>query len=108
LGINRLTGIVEKVIRPTQSTFMPGRHILDGVLILHDTIHELHRKKLNGVWLKLDFENHMIRLGGLSFNKFFGLRAFIESGVNGLINDFISRGSVGIKVNDDISHHFQT
>jgi hypothetical protein len=94
LGTNRLTGIVEKVIRPTQSTFMPGRHILDGVLILHDTIHELHRKKLNGVWLKLDFENHVTRLGGLSFNKFFGLRAFIRSGVNGLMT--LSAGGVWV------------
>jgi hypothetical protein len=35
---------------------MPGRHILEGVVILHEIIHELHRKKLDGVLLKLDFE----------------------------------------------------
>jgi hypothetical protein len=35
---------------------MPGRHILEGVVILHETIHEFHRKKLDGVFLKLDFE----------------------------------------------------
>jgi hypothetical protein len=35
---------------------MPGCHILEGVVVLHETIHELHRKKLDGVLLKLDFE----------------------------------------------------
>jgi hypothetical protein len=29
---------------------------MEGVVILHETIHELHRKKMNGVILKLDFE----------------------------------------------------
>jgi hypothetical protein len=35
---------------------MQGRYILDGVVTLHETIHELHRKNLNGVILKIDFE----------------------------------------------------
>ena len=47
--------MAHKVIRPTQTTFMQGRHILEGVLILHETIHELHRKKMDGVLLKIDF-----------------------------------------------------
>jgi hypothetical protein len=29
---------------------------MDGVVILHVTIHEMHGKRLNGVILKLDFE----------------------------------------------------
>lgn len=35
---------------------MHGGNILDGVVILHETVHELHSKKLNGVILKIDFE----------------------------------------------------
>jgi hypothetical protein len=35
---------------------MQGRNILDGVVILHETVHELHRKKLNGMILRFDFE----------------------------------------------------
>jgi hypothetical protein len=35
---------------------MQGRNDLDGVVTLHETVHELHSKKLNGVILKLDFE----------------------------------------------------
>jgi hypothetical protein len=49
VGTNRVTDIADKVVQPTQTAFMSGRHILEGVVILHETIHELHRKKLDGV-----------------------------------------------------------
>jgi hypothetical protein len=65
VGTNRITGIAHKVIRPTQTAFMPGRHILEGVLVLHETVHEIHRKKLDGVIMK----RHMIKLNGTFFNK---------------------------------------
>jgi hypothetical protein len=35
---------------------MQGRNILDGLVVLHEEVHELHTKNLNGVILKLDFE----------------------------------------------------
>jgi hypothetical protein len=35
---------------------MLGRHILEGVHIFHETIHELHKKKMDEVLLKIDFE----------------------------------------------------
>ena len=56
VGTNRVSSIVHKVIRPTQTAFIPGRNILEGVVILHETIHELHKKKLDGVIFKIDFE----------------------------------------------------
>jgi hypothetical protein len=56
VATNRILTIAEKIIKTTQMVFMPGRHILEGVVILHETIHELHRKKMDGVLLKLDFE----------------------------------------------------
>jgi hypothetical protein len=56
VGTNRATVIAHKLVRPTQSAFIPGRNILEGFVILHETIHELHRKKMDGVLLKIDFE----------------------------------------------------
>ena len=53
---NRLVTVADKVVRQSQTAFMTGRNILEGVVILHETIHELHRKKMSGVVLKLDFE----------------------------------------------------
>jgi hypothetical protein len=56
VGTNRVTGLAQKVIRPTQSAFIPGRNILEGVVVLHETIHELQRKKMDGVLFKIDFK----------------------------------------------------
>jgi hypothetical protein len=42
----RISKIIQKIIRPTQTAFMPGRHILEGVVVLHETIHEMHRGKI--------------------------------------------------------------
>jgi hypothetical protein len=45
VGTNRLNMIAKIVVGPTQTAFMPGRNIMEGVVILHETIHELHTKK---------------------------------------------------------------
>lgn len=29
---------------------------MEGVVVLHETVHELHGKKKSGVFLKIDFE----------------------------------------------------
>jgi hypothetical protein len=46
----------QKVIIPTQTAFIPGRNIMEGVVILHETMHELHRKNKSVVIFKIDFE----------------------------------------------------
>jgi hypothetical protein len=56
VGTNRISEVAHTVVRPTRTAFMPGRHILEGFVVLHETIHELHRRKLDGVLLKIDFE----------------------------------------------------
>jgi hypothetical protein len=48
--------LADHLISPTQTAFMRGRNILEGVVILHETIHELHKKKRFGVIFKIDFE----------------------------------------------------
>ena len=56
VGMNRLNKVAQTVVSPTQTAFMPGRNIMEGVIILHETIHELHTKKRDGVIFKTDFE----------------------------------------------------
>jgi hypothetical protein len=56
VGTNRMNKVAKNVVSPTQTAFMPGRSIMEGVVILHETIHELHTKKANGVICKIDFE----------------------------------------------------
>ena len=40
----RVNSVLDNIIIPSQTAFMRGRNILEGVVILHETIHELHRK----------------------------------------------------------------
>jgi hypothetical protein len=37
--VNRMTGIAMKLISPSQTAFMSGRNIMEGVVMLHETIH---------------------------------------------------------------------
>lgn len=53
---NRLSMVASKVIGASQTAFIPGRYILEGVVILHETLYELKRKKMKGIILKIDFE----------------------------------------------------
>jgi hypothetical protein len=38
----RLNIVADHVIRPSQTAFMQGRTILDGVVTLHEIVYELH------------------------------------------------------------------
>jgi hypothetical protein len=51
----RLMQVVRDVISENQIAFVQGRNILEGMLILHEVVHEIKSKKLEGVILKLDF-----------------------------------------------------
>ena len=42
---NKLNRIAQTVVSPSQTAFMPSRNIMEGMVILHETIHELHTKK---------------------------------------------------------------
>jgi hypothetical protein len=99
--------VADHVIRPSQTAFMQGRNILDGVVILHETVHELHRKKMNGVILKIDFEKAYDNVKWSFLQQTLRMKGFSDEWC-ALINSFVSGGSVVIKVNDDVGNYFQT
>ena len=41
----RLKGILDDVIAPVQSTFVPGRLITDNILIAYESMHTIKNKK---------------------------------------------------------------
>jgi hypothetical protein len=45
VATNRIMSLAQKVISPTQTTFIPGRNIMEDVVVSHETMHELHKKK---------------------------------------------------------------
>jgi hypothetical protein len=53
----RISPLADKIISESQTAFIKGRTILEGVVILHEVIHELKRSRSKGVMFKIDFEN---------------------------------------------------
>jgi hypothetical protein len=47
---------MSRIISRSQNAFIKGRNIMDGVLSLHEILHETKIKRKDSVILKLDFE----------------------------------------------------
>lgn len=90
-----------------QTAFLPGRNIMEGVVILHETIHELHTKKQNGVIFKIDFEKAYNKVKWSFLQQTLRMKGFSPKWCR-WVEEMISGGSVGIKVNDEIGPYFQT
>jgi hypothetical protein len=86
---------------------MPGRHILEGVVVLHETIHELHRKKMDGVLFKIDFKKAYDKVNWPFLQQTMRMKGFSPIWCK-LVANLVQGGSVGVKVNVDIGHYFQT
>jgi hypothetical protein len=103
----RLNSVADRVVRPSQTAFMQGRFIPDGVVTLHETVHELHRRKLDGVIFKIDFEKAYDKVKWPFLFQVLQMKGFSEEWI-ALIRSFVQGGSVSIKVNDDVGHYLQT
>jgi hypothetical protein len=104
---NRLLGVARKVIRPSQSAFLPGSNILEGAVVLHETLHELRKKRLKGVILKLDFEKAYDKVNWSFLQQVLRMKGFCGKWCH-WIEKIVTGGSVSVKVNDDVGHFFQT
>jgi len=62
----RINSVTDHIVSTSQTAFMRGCNNLEGVVILHETGHELHRKNLSGVIFKIDFEKAYDKVNGTS------------------------------------------
>lgn len=53
---NRLSAVPKGLIGGNQTGFLKNWNILEGVVILHEVVHELKSKKKKSLLLKIDFE----------------------------------------------------
>jgi len=86
---------------------MRGRNILEGVVILHETVHKLHRKNQSGVIFKIDFEKAYDKVRWNFLIQTLQLKDFSHKWIE-WIKSFISGRSVAINVNDEVGPYFQT
>jgi hypothetical protein len=103
--VNRMTRIALKLISPSQMAFMSDRNIMEGVVMLHETIHEIHQK--SGVILKLDFKKAYDKVNWEFLHQTLRIKGFLDKWCH-WISQIISKGSVWVKVNDNIGQYFQT
>ena len=53
---NRLRNVIGSVISSSQTAFVPGRQILDGLLIVNELVDVARKRKKDLLLFKLDFE----------------------------------------------------
>jgi hypothetical protein len=104
---NRLARCITSVISELQYGFIKGRYIMDGVLSLHEIIHEVKRKKQNGVIFKVDFEKAYDKV-----NRNFLHNMMIRKGFGDKWSDWVLKtvkgGKVAIRTNDVVGPYFKT
>jgi hypothetical protein len=88
-----MLSVASKVVKPSQTALLPGRYILEGVVTLHETIHELKRKKQKGVILKLDFEKAYDKVNWSFLQQVLRMKGFYNKWCL-WIDQIVSGGSV--------------
>jgi hypothetical protein len=79
---------------------------MEGVVVLHETIHEIHRKKMSRVILKIDFKKAYDKVNWDFLQQSLRMKGFSDKWYN-WINQFVCKGSVGVKVNENVGRYFQ-
>jgi len=105
--VNRLRPLLDRLISPFQSAFIPGRSIHDNILLTHEIMHKFKNMKAKSVWvvIKLDMAEACDRL-----KWDFILKCLQEMGLhptwNSWIMECISSVSYSIMVNDELHDLF--
>jgi hypothetical protein len=105
VATNRINSVADHVVSSSQTAFMRGRNILERVVVLHETVHKLYRKKLNGVIFKVDFEKDYDKVKWPFLLQTLRMKGFSPKWIS-WVESFISGGSVAVKVNDEVGHFF--
>ena len=103
----RINSVADHLISPTQTVFLRGRNILKGVVILHETVHELYCKNQSGIIFKIDFKKTYDKVRCDFLLQTLRMKGFAPKWIQ-WIKSFISGGSVAININDEVGPFFQT
>jgi hypothetical protein len=88
---NRLKPLLQKIISPNKSAFLPGRSIQDNSILAHEIFHSMKKKKGNGALmaLKLNMEKAFDRMEWGFISKIFSCLGFNLKWIR-MIEQFIS------------------
>jgi len=97
--------VADKLILLNQTAFMKNRDIMNGILALHEILHETKRKNEVGIILKLDFEKAYDKICWEFLFDCLKIRAFCATWCD-WIKQVVSEGTVSVKVNDITGPYF--
>jgi hypothetical protein len=103
----RLTPLADKLISKSQTAFIPERFISEGVITLHEILHELRVKKTKGVIPKLDFEKAYDKVHWSFLIDVLKQKNFPAKWIE-WVKQAVEGGSVGININGDHVSFFGT
>lgn len=100
----RLIEVISGVVNWTQTTFIPGRFILDGCVVSHEVVHDINRKKIPGVIIKINFEKAYDRVQWDFLYKAMQKKNFDQQVISWIkkINEG-GGGKVSININGEMS-----
>lgn len=104
---DRLTPVAKEVIGANQTGFIQGRNILEGVVILHEVLHELSCKKKQGLILKIDFEKAYDKVRWDFIEEVLQGKGFPDRWIR-LVMQTVKGGQVCVNVNGTRGPYFRT
>jgi len=104
---NRLVPVTKRIIGKNQTGFIKGKNILEGVVVLHEVLHELHKSKARSLVLKIDFEKVYDRVRWDFLEKVMADKGFPSKWIEWVMSN-VKGGKVCINVNGERSGYFKT
>ena len=101
----RLSPIAHRTISSTQSAFIRGRHIHEGVVCHQEIMPEVKSEKLGGVFLKLDFEKAYDRVKWPFLREVLLRKGFDPGWVHRAMG-LVSGGQTAITINGEVGNFF--
>jgi hypothetical protein len=84
---------------------MKGRNIMNGVLALHEVMHETKKNRMTGVILKLDFEKAYDKVSWEFLFENLRIRGFDKKWCQWM-KQVVSGGTLNVKINDKMGAYF--
>lgn len=101
----RLVTDMDKLIDSCQNAFIKGRNIMDGIVSLHEVLHESRLRRKQGLILKLDFEKAYDKVNWVFLFKCLCARGFSERWCS-WFKSVVMGGTLSVKVNGKEGPYF--
>lgn len=98
--------VADEAIARAQTAFLKHRYIMEGVIVLHETVNSIYKNKNYGLLLKIDFEKAYNKIKWPCLYQVMKMKGFPASWCDWIMQ--VVRGDkVGVEVNDEIGPYFK-